>query len=250
MSSRAAGRPSAMATIVLIPGAGSDPWYWHLVAPLLRERGHEVVAVDLPWSDDSAGLDDYATAVAAAVGDRSDIIVVAQSMGAFVAPLVCGRMAVSLLVLVAPMVPRPGETAGDWWANTGQEHAMREQAERDGRHDDDGDLFALFMHDVPPEVAAEAMTRDRGPSATPFGQPWPLHSWPDVPTKVLLCRGDRLFPADFMRRVVRDRLGIEAEEMDGGHLPALSRPVELAERLHALVRDQEGRTAARPSASA
>ncbi len=42
-------------------------------------------------------------------------------------------------------------------------------------------------------------------------------------------RDDRFFPADFMRRVVRERTGIEPDEMDGGHLAMLSRPVELAE---------------------
>ncbi len=52
-------------------------------------------------------------------------------------------------------------------------------------------------------------------------------------TRCLLCRDDRFFPAAFMRRVVGERLGIVADEMDGGHLPALSRPKELAERLEA-----------------
>jgi hypothetical protein len=36
-----------------------------------------------------------------------------------------------------------------------------------------------------------------------------------------------------MRRVARERLGIAADEIDGGHCVALSRPQELAERLHA-----------------
>lgn len=56
-------------------------------------------------------------------------------------------------------------------------------------------------------------------------------AWPDVPTKFLLCRDDRFFPADFMRRVVRERLSITPDEIDGGHLVALSRPKELADRL-------------------
>jgi hypothetical protein len=34
------GRP-AMATFVLLPGAGSDSWYWHLVTPRLEALGHE-----------------------------------------------------------------------------------------------------------------------------------------------------------------------------------------------------------------
>ena len=52
-----------MATLVLIHGAGSDSWYWHLVAPELRDRGHDVVSVDLPCDDDAAGLSDYADVV-------------------------------------------------------------------------------------------------------------------------------------------------------------------------------------------
>jgi pimeloyl-ACP methyl ester carboxylesterase len=56
---------------------------------------------------------------------------------------------------------------------------------------------------------------------------------PGVPTRFLLCRDDRFFPADFQRRVVRERLGITPDEIESGHLPTLSRPKELAERLDA-----------------
>jgi pimeloyl-ACP methyl ester carboxylesterase len=80
-------------------------------------------------------------------------------------------------------------------------------------------------------VAAESAAHVRQQSATPFQQPWPLDAWPAVPTRFLLCRHDRLFPAELQRRVVRERLGITPDEIDGGHLPALSRPRELAERL-------------------
>ena len=222
-----------MATYVLIHGAGSDPWYWHLVGPELEALGHDVVAPDLPCDDDSAGFAEYADAVVDAIGDRRDLVLVAQSMAGFTAPLVCVRVPVSLLVLVAAMVPVPGESPGDWWANTGWEQARHEQAARDGRSiDGDFDPMAEFFHDVPPEVAAEVMARgQRAQSGTPFEKPWPLEAWPDVPTRFLLCRDDRFFPAAFMRRVVRERLGITPDEMDGGHLPALARPSELAERL-------------------
>src|SRR3954466_2165389 len=111
-----------MATYVLIHGAGGDAWYWHLVTPELRAFGHDVVTVDLPCDDDRAGLAEYADAVVAAIGDRRGVILVAQSLAGFTAPLVCGRVPVSLMVLVAAMVPAPGESAGDWWANTG--HVM------------------------------------------------------------------------------------------------------------------------------
>jgi pimeloyl-ACP methyl ester carboxylesterase len=212
---------------VLIHGAGDSAFYWHLLAPELRARGHEVVAVDLPCDDESAGLSEYTDTVVEASRDRTELVLVAQSFGGFTAPLVCARVPVELMVLVAGMVPLPGEKAEDWWANTGYEQAAREQ-EHDA-HDE----IAVFYHDVSPELAAEALSRGRDQAETPGLEPSPLDAWPDVPTRYLLCRDDRLFPADWMRGVVRERLGITPDEIDGGHCPALSRPRELAERLEA-----------------
>jgi pimeloyl-ACP methyl ester carboxylesterase len=218
-----------VATYVLIHGSGDSSWYWHLLAAELRERGHDVVAPDLPIEDDTAGLWQYAGTVVAAIGDRRDLVVVAQSAGAFTAPLVCERVPVDLLVLLAGMVPLPGEPPEDWCANTGCAQARREQDERDGRAPDD--MIGLFMQDVPADLAAEAFRWERHQSETPGRKPWPLAAWPNVPTRFLLCRDDRLFPADFMRRVVRERLGITPDEIDGSHCVALSHPKELAERL-------------------
>jgi len=42
-----------------------------------------------------------------------------------------------------------------------------------------------------------------------------------------------MFTAAWARRHARERLGIEADELDGGHYVTLSRPHDLAERLHA-----------------
>jgi pimeloyl-ACP methyl ester carboxylesterase len=211
-----------MATYVLVHGAGSDGWYWHLVAPRLRALGHDVVAPDLPCDDHAAGLDDYVQVVVDAIGNRRrDLIVVAQSLGAFTGTLVCERVPVELLVLVAAMVPRPGESPGDWWSNTG--HVFPEPF----------DPEVVFLHDVPADVAAASLPHVREQSETPFQKPWPLAAWPAVPTRFLLCRDDRFFPAEFQRRVVRDRLGIVPDEMAGGHLPALARPDELVARLEA-----------------
>src|SRR5689334_1460325 len=94
----------AMATYVLIHGAGSDSWYWHRVTPLLRELGHDVVAPDLPCDDPEADLTAYADTVMSAIGDRRDLILVAQSMAGFTAPLVCARIPVDLLVMLAAMI--------------------------------------------------------------------------------------------------------------------------------------------------
>jgi pimeloyl-ACP methyl ester carboxylesterase len=228
------------ATFVLLPGAGGDSWYWHLVAPRLRTHGHEVLTPDLPADDDGAGLRQYADAVVEAIGDRAGVIVVAQSMAAFTAPMLCDRVDVRLLVLVAPMIPAQGESPGAWWSNTGQRAAQRRQDEREGRDPDaDFDVRATFMHDVPSEVVAEAFARgEPRQSATPFTEPWPLEAWPRVPTRVLAGRYDRLFPLEFMRELALERLGIAPDVIDSGHLPALSQPDELARRLETFAADQ------------
>ena len=177
-------------TYVLIPGAASDSWYWHLLVPELRDRGHDMIGVDLPCEDDSAGLAEYADAVVDAIGDRAGLVVVAHSLGGFTGPLVCERVPVELLVLAQGMIPAPGEPPGEWWTNTGYTDEVGAGVS----------AFDTFFNDVAPELAAEAMRREMAQSGTPIVAPWPLHAWPDVPTRFLLCSEDRFFPAPFMRR--------------------------------------------------
>ncbi|MFD8782781.1 alpha/beta fold hydrolase [Kitasatospora sp. NPDC059599] len=225
-----------MATYVLIHGAAADAWYWGPLAGGLRERGHEVVAPELPCDDDAAGLSEYADAVVAAVGDRAGgLVVVAHSFGGFTGPLVCDRLPVDLLVLLQAQVPAPGESPDEWWENTGY-RADRREADRarsvaEGAEEDER---ALFLHDTPAALAEELLTEHQRPqSATPFGTPWPLEAWPEVPTRYLLAAGDRFFPPAFVRRQVEERLGFRPDEMPGDHLPMLGHPEELAERLEA-----------------
>ncbi len=216
-----------MATYVLIHGGGDSPHHWHLLAPLLQACGHDVVVPNLPCEDEDAGFRDYADTVVEAIGERRDPIVVAQSLAGFTAPLVCDRLPVRLLVLVAGMVPLPGEKGQDWPANTGFTGAARASGV------DHGDPLATYYHDVPRDVACEAMLRTRRQADRPGEEPWPLPAWPDVPTRYLLCTEDRVFPAAWIRGVVERRLGITPDEIASGHCPALSRPAELVDRLEA-----------------
>lgn len=218
---------------MLVPGAGGSAWYWHRLVPELAARGHAAVAVDLPAADDAAGLDEYADAIVAAATGLDDIVLVAQSMGALSAPLACDRLPVSLLVLLNAMIPRPGESGGQWWEATGQAQAADEAAAAQGRPADGGfDLMETFFHDVPADVVDAAVEiGEPEQSDTPFGQPFPLDGWPDVPTRVIASTDDRLFPLRFQRRLAIERLGVTPDEVPGGHLVALARPAALAERL-------------------
>ncbi|MBW0106910.1 alpha/beta hydrolase [Pseudonocardia sp. KRD291] len=222
-----------MTTFALIPGAGTDTWYWGPLQEALRERGHRAVAVELPCEDDTADFGDYADAVAADVRDAGaaddDLVVVAHSFGGFTAPLVVDRIPVRRIVLLTAMVPAPGESPAQWWDATGQSDAMRALDEAEGRDPDDE--TARFVHDLPAALAAEALAHDRGQSDTPYDAVWPGDGWPDVPTSYLLCRDDKMFPAAFVRSMVADRLGVAPDEMDGSHYVMLSHTAELADRL-------------------
>ena len=183
-----------MATYALVHGAGASSWYWHLVKPELEAFGHYVVAPDLPCDDDAAGLCEYADVIVDAIGGRSQVVLVAQSLAGLTAPLVAARAPVE-----------------------------------------------VFCHDLTAKLAAEAGRHTRDQSLGPFQEPWPLPSWHDVPTRFLACTDDRFFPLEFQRRVVRERLGIVPDEMDGGHLPALGHPHELVQRLEAYRAELVGR---------
>jgi pimeloyl-ACP methyl ester carboxylesterase len=224
-----------MASFALIHGGGDVGWYWHLVEAELRARGHDTVAPDLPCEDEAAGFDVYADTVADAIGSRGDVVSVGQSLGAFTATLVASRVPARALVLVAGMIPAPGERGEDWFADTGWQDAVEEQGRRDGGLTGNPDPLVAFYHDVPRPLAFEAIRRGRGQSDTPGREPWPLEAWPDVPTRFVVCTQDRFLPPGFMGRVVSERLGIVPDEIDAGHCVALSRPVALAALLHACV---------------
>ena len=120
-------------TFVLIPGAGIDPGVWSWTIAELEGRGHQGLAPRLPLDDPDAGPGAHAEAVIEAVRQlRGPLVVVGQSLGAFAASLVAARIEVSELVLVAPMVPAPGETAGDWWAALKHDEAIAPLIQRLG----------------------------------------------------------------------------------------------------------------------
>jgi pimeloyl-ACP methyl ester carboxylesterase len=219
-----------MTAFVLVPGAGGMAWYWHRAVPLIRAAGHEPIAVDLPGDDRHAGLAAYAEIVIRAIAERSDVILVAQSLAGFTAPLVCARAPVRMVVFVNAMIPKPGETAGAWWGATGAVEAREQAAARRG-YATEFDVGTYFLHDVPQDVLRTGPEQPREEAETVFGEPCRFERWPDIPIHVLAGRDDRFFPIEFQRRVARERLGKEVEEIPGGHLVALSNAEVLTERL-------------------
>ncbi|CAM3714957.1 alpha/beta hydrolase [Smaragdicoccus niigatensis] len=203
-----------MTTFALIHGSGDGGWAWHLVQRELRDRGHEAVAPDLHTDHDDATWDDCVEAVATEVGTADDVVVVGHSAGGFFVPLVAARLNARLQVFVAGLVPQPGETADEWFDHVGWTSM--------GSADP-------FYHDVPADLAAESMARERPTSAKLAASPWPSSSPPAIPARFIVTTQDGFIAPDLQRHVAASRLGIvNPEEVDAGHCANLSQPVELA----------------------
>jgi pimeloyl-ACP methyl ester carboxylesterase len=120
------------------------------------------------------------------------------------------------------MIPAPGETPGEWWTTSGLPDAGAPPF----------DPIETFFHDVPEAVKHDAFQRGEPKQEdAPFADRFALDAWPDVPTRVIAGLDDRLFPYPFVQRLARERLDVEAEPIESGHMPALSRPRELAQML-------------------
>jgi pimeloyl-ACP methyl ester carboxylesterase len=234
---RTSGDVGEWTTFVLIPGAGADPRVYEATIAALRDLGHDGIAPPLPLDDLDAGPSEHADAVIAALPDPrpAPLVIVGQSLGAYTAAVVADRLASRRLILLAPMIPKLGETAGDWWEDTGHAEAIAELTERFGPPEDWGEeaMAEVFYHDVDEATLKAADEFEGRPAPGMFAEPLAVGRWPYEPTTVLAPREDRLFPLEFQRRLSRERLGAEVEfaEMDGGHLPMLSRPRDLAARL-------------------
>src|SRR6266511_1690687 len=105
---------SRMAVFVLVHGAWHGAWCWERLAPKLRNRGHDVLAIDLPSEDLSAGGARYAEVVTEAIGDPSDdVVLVGHSLGGLTIPLVAEQRPVARLVFLSALLPVPGRSLID-----------------------------------------------------------------------------------------------------------------------------------------
>jgi hypothetical protein len=214
-----------MATFVLIHGAGDVGWYWHLTEAELQARDHHTIAPDLPCDNDTASHDDYAgTAIDAASG-QENLVIVGQSYGAFSATPAASpafRAAARAARRNDPVPWRKPRRLVDQHRLSG---SVEQQARLDGGKAGHDNPLISFYNGMPRPLAEQALHKGgRGESSTVWNTPWPLDGWPNVPTKFILCKDDRFFPAAYLRRLAQQRLGIMPDEVPGCHGAALSHP--------------------------
>jgi pimeloyl-ACP methyl ester carboxylesterase len=219
-----------MTVFGLVHGAWHGAWTWERLAPELEVRGHHPVAIELPGDEVDKGLADYARTVADALGDADDVVLVGHSLGGLTVPLVPALRPVARIVLVAALIPRPGQSLIDQLR--GEDRGILQPA---GRSTDDDKRTAwtdpvlaieTLYQDADPIDAAAAFARLRPQAAKPQVEPTPLKAWPDVPTEYIVCAQDRMVDPDYQRRQP-----FAQHTLSSGHSPMLSQPSELARLL-------------------
>jgi pimeloyl-ACP methyl ester carboxylesterase len=231
------GRCSVLSVdFVLVHGAYHGAWCWELAGRELTDRGHQVVAMDLPIDDPAAGLLDYRDAVLEAAASLEKPIVVGHSMAGAIIPLVAASRAVSKLVFLCAFVPWPGRSLNQLRASEPVETYRLTTVEFEDLGNrvwamGEGTARELFFHDVPDELAAWAHNLLRPQAYAVFEEASPLRAWPEVASAYIVCAQDRALDPEWSRATARDRLGVTAIELSGGHSPFLGRPAELASAL-------------------
>jgi pimeloyl-ACP methyl ester carboxylesterase len=201
-----------------------------------------VTAIDLPVSDPDAGAEAYARTILEAVDWTEPPILVGHSMSGLVVPIVAAARPVRRLVFVAAFLARPGVSATEQRQSEPIDPTTPPSTQQwtdlgDGVWSVGPDTATeLFWHDATPAVAAWAVARLRPQSYRVMTEVSPMVAWPDVPSAYIACREDRAMNPAWQRIAARERLGVEAVEIDGGHTPMLTRPTELAEVLDGLAK--------------
>ncbi|MDQ6795841.1 MAG: alpha/beta hydrolase [Chloroflexota bacterium] len=227
--------------IALVHGSYHGAWCWDLLRPELERLGHSVTTMDLPISDPTLGAADYARTIAKALDPATEPVLVGHSMAGLVIPIVAANRPIRRLVFLAAFLPSPGKSATEQrQAEPIDGRAVPKTSEWTDLGDDvwmvgPNTATELFFPDAPPAVARWATKRLRPQAYRVMNEVTPLTSWPDLESRSIVCRDDRAINPDWIRAAARERLGVEAIELAGAHSPFLTRPVELARMLDALV---------------
>ncbi len=231
-----------MTTFALVHGAWHRGSCWEPTAERLRAAGHDVVAVDLPCDNPSAGLVDYAATVLEALEPTpasADLVVVGHSLGGLTIPLVAAARPVRELVFLCAFVPTPGIAASDdllvledTFAPEWPALAAQQAGHGDGSSSwPAAAAVEAFYHDCPTELATWAAGQLRRQCWGVAAEPHPLAAYPDVPARAIVCKEDRVLNAEACARLATERLGASVVRLGGGHSPMLAQPDALTEAL-------------------
>ncbi len=225
-----------MSIFCLVNGSTQNPLCWKLLIPELEKYGHQTITPSLPVAEPAASGTRYAEVIAQALEDASDdVVLIGHSASGMFIPLVPGLRPIRRLVYLAALIPKPGASIRNQLTTDpnmlNPEWVATCRAGNDPSTNDEVPINFLF-HDCQPEAINLGLTtRMRMYAERAMTEIFPLKALPEVPSSYIVCSDDRTISPDWSRRTARERLGVEAIELPGGHCPYLSRPLQLADVL-------------------
>ena len=227
-----------MTEFVLVHGTTQSPAGWDRLAAELREHGHDVITIHMPTDRPDWSVADYARhAAAQADKPADDRAVVGHSGAGVLLPAIAEAISASAAVWLAAYVPDldGGRSMLDDIKDQRDEMFHPDWLGVDPTADPRLALRFLF-HDCDQQTSEWALSTLRlfnpGPAVyqhTPTPLPTAIRRACIVPAL------DRTLRPEWMRQAARERLGVEPTEIDTGHCPHVSQPVQVAEILARIV---------------
>lgn len=217
--------------LVLVHGGWHGAWCWNRLIAELTTRGWQASAVsDLPSvsGDPNAGMYDDARAVREHLA-RIDqpVVVLAHSYGGLPVTEVAADVPnVREVIYLNAHMFSEGESlvspiGGPWYPPETKLLMPMENARE------------LFYHDVPAEIADDALSRLRPQSAKAFEEPLTRTSWMSLPSAYIVSDDDRVFPEGLAQRLSANADVVR--HLPGSHSPFLARPAALADTIEDIV---------------
>ncbi|WP_407569822.1 alpha/beta fold hydrolase [Deinococcus altitudinis] len=229
--------PNRGRTYVLVHGALLGKWSWDRVAPALQRAGNTVITLDLPGHgddktpQDKVSLANYRDAVIAAIGNRTNVILVGHSFGGVVISEVAEAIPqkIGKLVYLGALFPQNGESAsalaGSDKGSLFGKYVMPSGAVLNFAKEG---VRSVFCNDCSAADLALVQSRPRSEPAAPFGTPVKLSAaFAGVPKAVILTGNDHAVSLGLQVRTAA-RAGVnEIYFIDSGHLPFSTQPLKL-----------------------
>ena len=237
-----------MSTFVLIHGAFHGGWCWDRIKPLLEDKGHTVIAPDLPsHGDDPASpedvtLDDYVSRVGSVLQSTSEpAVLVGHSLGGVTITQAGENYAerISKLVYLTAAIPGNGQCRLD--VREGAEGSSLEEfriLSEDGKTmtvQEDG-VKPAFYADCDDATVAWVIER-LSPQATIIPKTQVSTTperWGRLPRAYIQCTDDKAIPLKNQEFFCNNHPCDPIVKMSTSHSPFMSEPAALADHLHAV----------------
>lgn len=231
---------------VLVHGSWHGGWCWDKVVPLLRQSGHDAIALDLPGraGDRTPAkeitLDAYAKEICRVVNRRAEpVVLVGHSMGGLAvtqaAEYCFGK--IETLIYVCGFLLKNGQTLADVYRTAGQGLTLGNlsinEAEGTVFFRENAPIREIFYHDCSTEdfewaralLVPEPVRPRETPVQTSEGR------FGSIPRVYLETLRDKSIPHSLQQQMYADLPCRRVYSMNTGHSPFLAAPDELVAHL-------------------